>query len=75
MGIRKGSVKQEQDTIRKMINIYCRNKHQQQDNPYSKCQDLLAYAKERLNKCKFGDDKPTCKKCSIHCYRPYKRKK
>lgn len=24
----------------------------------------------RLERCKFGENKPTCKKCPIHCYRP-----
>ena len=34
------------------------------------CHELLTYARDRLNHCKFGNDKPTCKKCPVHCYRP-----
>ena len=31
---------------------------------------LQRYAHERLDRCPFGDDKPTCRECPIHCYRP-----
>jgi hypothetical protein len=33
------------------------------------CRALLDYAYERLKKCPFQGDKPTCAKCPIHCYR------
>lgn len=29
----------------------------------------------RLDRCKFGNEKPTCKKCPIHCYKPDMREK
>lgn len=34
------------------------------------CSALLNYAYQRLDHCKFGENKPTCKKCPIHCYKP-----
>lgn len=34
------------------------------------CINLLEYASSRLDKCRHGNSKPTCKKCAIHCYRP-----
>ena len=37
------------------------------------CSALLDYAIARLDHCKFGDKKPTCKKCPIHCYKPAMR--
>lgn len=34
---------------------------------------LLDYAMERMDKCPFFFDKPTCLKCPVHCYRPDRR--
>jgi len=34
---------------------------------------LLAYAQLRLQRCRFGADKPTCAKCPVHCYQPARR--
>ena len=36
---------------------------------------LLDYAYQRRDHCKFGEKKPTCKKCPIHCYKPDMKKK
>jgi hypothetical protein len=33
------------------------------------CTRLLDYATRRLERCVFGDDKPTCARCPVHCYR------
>lgn len=38
------------------------------------CLDFLHYAIERRLHCPL-DDKPSCKHCSIHCYRPGHREK
>ena len=32
------------------------------------CAALLHYATRRLDRCVFGDDKPTCANCAVHCY-------
>jgi aldehyde:ferredoxin oxidoreductase len=37
------------------------------------CQDLLDYAFYRIDHCPYEDEKPTCAKCPIHCYRPTMR--
>ena len=34
------------------------------------CQALLDYAHKRLDHCKFGEDKPSCTRCPVHCYKP-----
>ena len=39
------------------------------------CAELLAYARLRLEKCRYGADKPTCANCETHCYRPAMREK
>ena len=37
------------------------------------CQSLLAYAHQRLDRCKFGNAKPSCTRCPVHCYKPAMR--
>jgi Nitrous oxide-stimulated promoter len=33
------------------------------------CVSLHEYALLRIDKCRFGDDKPTCAQCTVHCFR------
>ena len=33
------------------------------------CAALLDYAVRRLDSCRFGNGKPSCRKCQVHCYR------
>lgn len=68
-------IEQEKVTIEKMIALYCAHKHNSQDKLCSDCQDLLEYAWKRLDLCKHGENKPTCGKCPIHCYKPDARLK
>ena len=37
------------------------------------CQALLDYAIQRLEHCRFGEDKPSCTRCPVHCYKPAMR--
>lgn len=59
-------------TIEAMVNIYCRQLHKT-DSMCIECKDFLNYANERLDRCPYGQQKPTCNKCPIHCYKPEKR--
>jgi hypothetical protein len=34
---------------------------------------VLPLARLRLEKCRYGADKPTCANCETHCYRPAMR--
>jgi hypothetical protein len=34
-----------------------------------RCREFLAYADARLDHCPYGEDKPTCANCPIHCYK------
>lgn len=56
-----------------MIGIYCRDHHGTGRSPCAICAELAAYAAERLDRCPFGADKPTCANCKVHCYRPEMR--
>jgi len=58
----------ELKTLSVMIEIHCRERHGNGAGLCQDCADLLAYATRRLDRCVFGDDKPTCAKCTVHCY-------
>lgn len=62
-------IEEEKRVVSQMIHLYCRRK---EGNTVlcPDCKELLDYAMKRLDCCRFGNDKPTCKKCPIHCYRP-----
>lgn len=61
----------ERHTMAKMVEIYCRARHECGDAPLcDECQRFLDYADVRLEKCPYGDGKPTCANCPIHCYKP-----
>lgn len=68
-------IKQEKITVGKMIHIYCRAKHGTRNSLCAECEEINNYAQDRLSRCKFGDDKLVCKKCSVHCYKPEMREK
>jgi hypothetical protein len=56
----------EWKTVRAMIHIYCRDQHG--GTACRECQELMRYVNVRLDRCRFGADKPTCAKCPVHCY-------
>lgn len=69
----------EEKTMATMIGMYCRDHHGMAGQAdvagglCEKCAALLAYARARLDHCPFGVDKPTCAKCTTHCYKPAMR--
>ena len=65
-------IKNEKKTVEAMIRLYCR-KHEGNSELCPNCKHLLNYAMMRLDKCPHGNQKPTCKKCPIHCYRKDER--
>ena len=68
-------IKREKKTIDAMIRIYCKNHHEGQGELCFECGKLFEYAKARLDKCPFQEEKSTCAKCLIHCYHPQMREK
>lgn len=55
-----------------MIGIYCRgNHHFSGTDLCPQCNDLADYASKRLDSCRFGNKKGSCRKCRIHCYHPF----
>lgn len=67
--IMKSRIEEEKNTVALMIKLYCRH-YEKNRSLCNECTELLRYAEARLDRCKYGEDKPTCKKCPIHCYKP-----
>jgi hypothetical protein len=61
----------EWKTVTAMVHIYCRDQHAGDLCP--ECQGLMNYVSVRLDRCRFGKDKPTCAKCPVHCYQRDRR--
>jgi hypothetical protein len=57
-----------------MLRMYCRTHHGPKDQPLCpECLELHDYARRRLQRCVFGETKPTCANCTVHCYKPSMR--
>lgn len=73
----------EKKVVALMIRMYCRRHCRQQGHNGKtdqinrtdtsllcpECATLLDYALRRLDSCRFGNGKPSCRKCPVHCYR------
>jgi YbgA-like uncharacterized protein len=55
-------------TILAMVRIYCRDLHATRAELCDECRPLMDYATRRLDRCVFGEEKPTCANCKVHCY-------
>jgi hypothetical protein len=69
----KDRMDRERETIDAMIGIYCRGHHDTRRELCEECAALREYAFARLGRCRFGEGKPTCANCPIHCYKPAMR--
>ena len=74
MIINSSRIEREKITVSKMIRLYCRLTHQD-DNMCDDCSHLHEYAMGRLDKCPFRNEKPTCTNCPIHCYKTFEKEK
>jgi hypothetical protein len=71
--LRARHIEIEKQTVSAMIALYCHgNRH---ELPCAECEALEDYALQRLDKCPYGNEKPSCKDCPIHCYKPAMREK
>lgn len=65
-----GRLRREWRTIEAMIALYCRRQHGGgRHGLCTECAELRDYAQARLTRCPFGEEKPTCANCRVHCYR------
>ncbi len=69
-----GRLEREHGTLVCMTNIYCQDHHAQHSSGLcANCTELMSYAEVRLLKCPYGQSKPTCARCPIHCYKKQQR--
>lgn len=60
--------RREQQTLQAMMRLYCVRRHHG-EALCMECSALARYAERRLERCVFGDAKPTCANCTVHCYK------
>lgn len=72
----KTKIAYEKQTIERMLLVYCRLKHNRKGKSplCENCKSLKEYAHARLTNCMFGEEKPACRKCPVHCYKPDMKK-
>ncbi len=66
--------RREWKTLDVMIRMYCEHHHGASEL-CADCAELSEYARRRLERCVFGDEKPTCANCLVHCYKDDMREK
>lgn len=59
----------ERRTMGLMVADWCHGQHGGADGPCESCRAFLEYADARLDHCPYGQEKPTCANCPIHCYK------
>lgn len=57
----------ERKTVQAMIEIYYRQF--KDETSREEKEEVMEYAMQRLDFCCFGEEKPTCKVCPVHCYK------
>lgn len=76
LGDSVGAVRRAREfrTIAAMLRMYCRAHHGATERELCPdCAALHDYAHRRLARCVFGEAKPTCATCTVHCYKPAMR--
>ncbi|MEC6814674.1 nitrous oxide-stimulated promoter family protein [Photobacterium toruni] len=71
-----GQLNSEFRTITAMIDLYCLKNHQINHKNFQRCdscEQFSVYVKQRLDRCPYGEQKPSCKQCPIHCYKPQQK--
>jgi hypothetical protein len=70
--MRGSRIAREKRTVSVMVSMYCKGIHGGRDL-CEDCRDLLRYSERKLDACPIKDSKPTCAKCTVHCYEASKR--
>lgn len=66
-------LEREFTTMSTMVQIFCRDHHHPPEGLCQACGQFLDYAELRLERCRFGVEKPTCARCPVHCYQSERR--
>ncbi len=59
----------QKQTVMVMIKIYCNKHHNTKSELCPCCLELLNYAINRLDNCRYGENKHNCEQCKTHCYK------
>lgn len=70
-----GRLARESATVAAMIRIACEDWHGTTEALCAECDELRRFADDRLDRCPFGEQKPTCANCLVHCYKPAMRER
>ncbi len=73
MFVLKSRREREAIIVQTMIHMYCRAHHNTKGSLCNDCAQLSAYSEKRLLSCMYGERKPVCKECPVHCYSPQMR--
>ncbi|HPZ00953.1 MAG TPA: nitrous oxide-stimulated promoter family protein [Clostridiales bacterium] len=74
--MKKDRITREKEMFPKMALIYCHDNHGTKGKELCPaCQELCDYALNRLDHCRWGNDKTFCSQCPCHCYRPDMRER
>lgn len=65
----------EKELVSQMIALYCRKQHHTKGALCPQCAALMAYARQRSDKCPFMETKTFCSNCKVHCYKPDMRER
>ena len=65
-------IEREKKTITMMVELFCRKKLRKEEMPQEYA-EFQQYAYARLDHCRFGEKKTSCKRCPIHCYSKTRR--
>ncbi|MBQ5913863.1 MAG: nitrous oxide-stimulated promoter family protein [Alistipes sp.] len=68
-------IEYEKRVVRVMIGIYCRAHHHSEKGLCRECEELAAYYERRVERCPLGEEKLSCKVCTIHCSEHQHRQK
>ncbi len=71
----KKKIDYEKIVVKMMASYYCKKHHYPEKNLCCNCEKLVEHAYLKLDKCFFGEDKPVCSECKIHCYSVAMRKR
>ena len=74
--MKKDRIMREKEMFPEMIKLYCHGVHKAKKGSLCpECSELCAYALNRLDHCRWGNDKNFCSQCPCHCYKPDMREK
>ncbi len=73
MFLLKSRREREKIIVSVMIQMYCEGNHLNAGGLCEECKGLAEYSGKRLLSCMYGEKKPVCKECPVHCYSPQKR--